>query len=99
PTPVVPTFPTRRSSDLLVVVDQGQALHVPGQPQQDALAGRLHAAVQVDGANDGFGGIGEDGFTAETAALEFARAQAQVLAQIESDRKSTRLNSSHVKIS
>src|SRR5690606_18740535 len=68
---------------VLVGVHQGQAVQLVGQPGQHAFAGPLHAAVQVDGADQGFQGVGEDGFTAVAAALQLARPQAQVIAQAE----------------
>src|SRR5690606_17297398 len=47
------------------------------------LAGCLHATVQIDGADDRLGGVRQDGFTAEAAALELTRAKPQVLTQFE----------------
>ncbi|MNN12499.1 hypothetical protein D3C81_1254930 [compost metagenome] len=67
---------------ILVGIDQGQLVEIGCQPGQHAIARRLHAGVQVDGADQRFGGVGQDRLAAETAALQLARAQAQVFAQV-----------------
>ncbi len=46
---------------------------------QDEPPGRLHAAVQVDGGNDGLEGVAEDGGAAPPAADVLPLAKAQVL--------------------
>ncbi|MCY1294222.1 hypothetical protein D9M70_435080 [compost metagenome] len=68
---------------ILVGIYQGQAFEFVGQPGEHPLAGGVHARIQVDGADQRLQCIGEDGLAAETAALQLARAQAQVLAQLE----------------
>ncbi|MCY1398769.1 hypothetical protein D9M71_138090 [compost metagenome] len=67
---------------VLAGVDQRQAVEFVGQPRQYAIARRFHARIQIDGANQGFQGVGQDRFAAETATLQFARTQAQVFAQV-----------------
>src|SRR5690606_40009688 len=87
----VHSFPTRRSSDLVIVVDLDGGHHLAFGGERD-LAHLVEAPaalfVQAELAfgdqEGGFGGV----------ALDFP---ASVLAA--ADRKSTRLNSSHVKIS
>src|SRR5690606_26069967 len=54
-----------------------------GEPQQYAFARRLRTTVQIEGADDGFGGVGKNRFTAETTTFQFARAQPQVITQLE----------------
>src|SRR5690606_28760422 len=53
------------------------------QPEQNALARCLHAAIQVDGTNYRLGGIGENGFAPETTAFELTGPQTEKLSQLE----------------
>src|SRR5690606_41837923 len=94
-----PPFPTRRSSDL------GEL--TPGRESHFALLHQLHQPIPRAGrqGHDGFGGVGpsrggEDGPAANeqvrdvvTATIPVHHRRGRVV-----DRKSTRLNSSHVKI-
>src|SRR5699024_11472368 len=83
----LPSFPTRRSSDLLLTtagIEDGDLLE---RGQRDLVRRRVGEAdvVELDGHRalrdvDGVGSVGDQGLQVE-------------------DRKSTRLNSSHVSIS
>src|SRR5690606_41943288 len=72
-----PSFPTRRSSDLI------------GMPGAEAYASVLNRLAEVGGTAQ----------TGEAAYYAVSDAPALEQALLEIDRKSTRLNSSHVKIS
>src|SRR5690606_42143964 len=82
----LPSFPTRRSSDLLI-----KALkRWPGHHTFDVLlGGRVGVLIQIRIP------VRRAGVIAPTN----IRGKYLAIAQIEGDRKSTRLNSSHVKIS
>src|SRR5690606_41044476 len=91
---VLPSFPTRRSSDLLEVEDVVLVAHV--EPIEEALLDVRCGVVDVD--RDGLATIVRE----RIDGLENARSVAtvrDVLELLVLDRKSTRLNSSHVKIS
>src|SRR5699024_11836794 len=89
------SFPTRRSSDLTetlsiplpAVVAVSTDINSPQIPSMKAILGAAKKPVQVWSAAD-------IGFNAEAAWSE-----QQVAAPKQRDRKSTRLNSSHVSIS
>ncbi|MNR17012.1 hypothetical protein D3C85_1336490 [compost metagenome] len=49
----------------------------------DHATGGVKPRIQEDGAENRFDGVGQDGRTAEAAALQFAFAQAQVLGQFQ----------------
>src|SRR5690606_40602742 len=96
--PSLHPFPTRRSSDLAISVNERQF---------DTTA---TAAPIVDSAGRILGSLGLSGATAELRDVESSalpsdvRRAAQAIgsrgaANVRRDRKSTRLNSSHVKIS
>src|SRR5690606_40679507 len=82
--PSLPSFPTRRSSDL------GQA------PLGDHVARHLGRALDVVGGAGGDLVLAEDQLLGDAAAVQRAKLR---LDRGAVDRKSTRLNSSHVKIS
>src|SRR5207248_5849374 len=94
----LPPFPTRRSSDLLLIVVAALAAH-RGAPAAGRIRDRLVTQVQARNA----------ALAALQSRLDDARAEAAVLEQAAlassstgarlSDRKSTRLNSSHRTIS
>src|SRR5690606_41930559 len=89
---VLPPFPTRRSSDLIVDGHRIQTPHGSGVMAGHAVArtvsqGRLHLPAQR---------AGERAARMEAAARRDVAGAGQVARE---DRKSTRLNSSHVKIS
>ena len=70
----------------LGVLAQGLGIH--GRQHRlvlahDHAAGRIEPGIQEDRAEDRLDGVGQDGWAAETAALEFAFAQAQVLRQFQ----------------
>src|SRR5690606_40480315 len=87
---VLPPFPTRRSSDLAHFVpegaDQARGIYRSVQCRQVALG----AAALMQGAREGDGGA--------LAVILHRVVHVRPGAAVE-DRKSTRLNSSHVKIS
>src|SRR5207302_10207376 len=85
----VHSFPTRRSSDLI--------LHVRAQNpvlDEHVLATGIAFVVDVDGAS-----VVRDGAVVDDGAQLRGDALAELARIIRRDRKSTRLNSSHVKIS
>src|SRR5690625_6972534 len=95
----LPSFPTRRSSDLRWTLGEFAEVSRYEAYADDAFLGAVYAdALYVKG----FGGIegrlelvavGHDGQRSEPAVLDYDLSLGQV------DRKSTRLNSSHVAIS
>src|SRR5690606_42008080 len=94
PHPALPPSPTRRSSDLdpelphgLVRAARGSPHHPRPQPQRRGLRGRAMTAASV--RTD----------TSTTGAREMGTARFGKVLTAMVDRKSTRLNSSHVKIS
>src|SRR5207249_11495479 len=96
--PPPPPFPTRRSSDLVVVPDRRPGLTEPADGPLPVLRGRRDRQVPLAQA----GGHPEHGRGGEDHAVvhaleELTRGEREPDAQ--RDRKSTRLNSSHVSIS
>src|SRR5207249_7531279 len=97
PPPHLHSFPTRRSSDLLkcmlefgdgLLVSPLEVIRLPLEIQDPRLLARWHVRrVLHEGSND--------------AACQFVLPRAKVLCHqdLDQDRKSTRLNSSHVSIS
>src|SRR5690606_39668708 len=88
----LPSFPTRRSSDL-AADDLVVALHVGQEALQALVVAGAASGVDVEGCRE----QRVEGIHAD-AALETRPGQLAELA-LHGDRKSTRLNSSHVKIS
>src|SRR5690606_41294967 len=87
----LPAFPTRRSSDLPAQVSIEEESFEQGDALRDEIAAFLHAI------RTGTEPLvtGEDGLRA----LETAMRITELVQRSSRDRKSTRLNSSHVKIS
>src|SRR5690606_41232705 len=85
----LPSFPTRRSSDLRGLQQPLHLLHHPVATRRPRLAPRRRRAARGGAAGDGRG-EGNPRHLAGHVRLRHRR---------EVDRKSTRLNSSHVKIS
>src|SRR5207249_7914279 len=97
PPPHPPSFPTRRSSDLVVVVSESALARLPTLSRDFAdlailsphVAPRPLGGVSIGGQNQMYNAIRIDG--GENADQYYGREPG--------DRKSTRLNSSHVSIS
>src|SRR5690606_40871946 len=86
----LPSFPTRRSSDLAMAENEGTAGRETGTMRvKRGLAEMLKGGVIMDVVDPEQAKIAEDAGATAVMALE----------RVPSDRKSTRLNSSHVKIS
>src|SRR5690606_42156463 len=103
--PCCAVFPARRSSDLVLVggVHVGRVGGEFGRAGIHALVDRADAHLVAQLADFGFGGIQQIGQAAvgEATALELTQGVEIEIGQrlLFEDRKSTRLNSSHVKIS
>src|SRR5690606_41783983 len=78
------SFPTRRSSDLVLDLVRGQVGQLDAPPEGGVVDGQRHLAVRLEQLVDQLG-VAVEERVGDVGALE--------------DRKSTRLNSSHVKIS
>src|SRR5690606_41756426 len=88
------TFPTRRSSDLTIIVDEGSRIDVSGK----GLLGDSSAGRYTGGSHGGRGG----NYGSQLSGPVYGEYQTQGQTtdfHNYQDRKSTRLNSSHVKIS
>src|SRR5207302_3338538 len=86
PPPPPPSFPTRRSSDLRFYDVTGGAIRIGGHDVRDLTTDSLRAAIGL---------VPEDSFLfSDTVRDNIAYGHPDA-----TDRKSTRLNSSHVKIS
>src|SRR5690606_39519709 len=96
-TPALPPFPTRRSSVLVpgVQVAVGRVDRVPAGVALEHVGVVLLEHLRPDGRGDGVA----DFLRGRPDVLEVDRLAVAARAQGLRDRKSTRLNSSHVKIS
>src|SRR5690606_41427295 len=94
--PALPSFPTRRSSDLIRApagsagrwLSAGRPRSRRGRPRERLRVGRAVSAEVGVAALDVAGGVVDEGRGADGD-----------VGDVRGDRKSTRLNSSHVKIS
>src|SRR5207249_12152217 len=93
--PPLPPFPTRRSSDLKRGRDRAIIVADACLPAQAPLGGR-HTAVGSSGASSAICPVGG---AAVSSAASCVRSPVGGVPRCPRDRKSTRLNSSHVSIS
>src|SRR5205085_11514864 len=92
-TPALPSFPTRRSSDLVVPREHGRNWHLGPLP---------HEPQRVDLGADDVRLVAEHPDIRWRSDLQHHRppaVEADAVDRVEPDRKSTRLNSSHSQIS
>src|SRR5690606_41707452 len=89
-----PSFPTRRSSDLSILTSLGY--RVKRTPKLPAAAPAAEATAEAPALEEV---LAENPASVDAAAETPVEAVAADTAPAETDRKSTRLNSSHVKIS
>src|SRR5207249_11566423 len=93
--PALPSFPTRRSSDLVVCVDSVGRAGVNRQP----VTPHDHHGVHAAAAGECLDHIPDCRHTAAKLGMETSEVKQPPWVDPLGDRKSTRLNSSHVSIS